>query len=323
MAVVALLSLALHHPFPPAPRRALVHSLARGFGSPAPPSSPTPTLDADAAALLEEARGDVDRARTNYVGYTLAFLQDADPELYAKLKQDPSRPECHEALVELTWDAIAAFLPVTHSPTPTPAAARKLTAIARAACDGSAAAPRVLDVGCGNGLLLPFLVASGMGAAEYRGVDLSSRMIDAATKAHGRLGARFEAVSFSKACEGEERYDAVVFNGALQFFADVEGTLAQAASVLATDATARIVISHLNGAEFVRKEAKDNPTTVRSTMPSLETLEVVASGLGLQVVIPSFFGSEVQEIEKGLEDFYLVVLRRVGDNDDNERVEHD
>ena len=29
----------------------------------------------------------------------------------------------------------------------------------------------------------------------------------------------------------------------------------------------------------------------------------------LQVVLPSFFGSEVSEIEKGLDDFYLVVLR--------------
>eukprot|EP00966_Prymnesium_polylepis_P148346 3426599-Prymnesium_polylepis.1 len=80
--------------------------------------------------------------------------------MYEAIKTDPQRPDCHEALVEVTWDAIAAFLPVTHSPTPTPAASQKLTAIARAAVDGSLKAPRVLDVGCGNGLLLPFLGAS-------------------------------------------------------------------------------------------------------------------------------------------------------------------
>lgn len=68
-------------------------------------------------------------------------------------------------------------------------------------------------------------------------------------------------------------------------------------------------MSHLNGAAFVRKEAEDNPTTVLSTMPSLASLEALASSVGLQVVLPSFFGSDVEEIEKGLDDFYLVVLR--------------
>ena len=130
----------------------------RGFGASSAAPSP-PKLDADAAALLEEAGGNVDRARTNYIGYTLAYLQDADPELYEAIRKDPKRPDCHEAIVEVTWDAIAAFLPVTHAPTPSVEAQRKLAAIARAGADGSLEAPAVLDVGCGNGLLLPFVAA--------------------------------------------------------------------------------------------------------------------------------------------------------------------
>jgi len=308
------------------PRAAQPLALAgRDFGASSPPAAPA--LDDDAAALLDEAGGDINRARTNYIGYTLAYLEDADPEMYEAIKTDPQRPDCHEALVEVTWDVIAAFLPVTHSPTPTPAASQKLTAIARAAVDGSLKAPRVLDVGCGNGLLLPFLGASGMPGSAYRGVDLSSRMIEVAKRVHAGAGARFDAVSFATVCgeaaeaakeaaageavcgEALKGYDAIVFNGALQFFVDPAETLASAAALLEPGEYSRIVLAHLNGASFVRKEAEDNPTTVRSTMPSLSALEVTATSLGLQVVLPSFYGSEVAEIEKGLDDFYLVVLR--------------
>merc|ERR1712050_251134 len=144
-------------------------------------------------------------------------------------------------------------------------------------------------------------------------MGLSSRMVEVATKAHADSGACFDAVSFATVCDeaGDEavRYDALVFNGALQFFVDPAETLGKAATMLAEGPYSRIVLSHLNGAAFVRKEAEDNPTTVRSTMPSLSRLESIAAGLGLQVVLPSFFGTEVEEIEAGLEDFFLVVLR--------------
>ena len=86
----------------------------------------------------------------------------------------------------MTWDAIAAFLPVTHEAAPSGEAQRRLGAIARVANDGSGPPPsRFLDVGCGTGLLLPFAVASGVPAAAYRGVDLSSRMVEVARQAHG------------------------------------------------------------------------------------------------------------------------------------------
>jgi len=129
------------------------------------------TLDDDARALLEENDGDVEKARTSYIGYTLAYLEEEMPDLYAALKTDPSRPDCHAVLVEVTFDAIAAFLPMTHNPTPDEATAQRLTAIARAVVplDGPA---RLLDVGCGNGILLPYVAACGAPPTDYRGIDL-------------------------------------------------------------------------------------------------------------------------------------------------------
>ena len=65
----------------------------------------------------------------------------------------------------------------------------------------------------------------------------------------------------------------------------------------------------ISGAAFVQKELEDNPTTVRSLMPTLEELEAIAAPLGLQVVLPSFLGADAESIAKALDAFYCVVLR--------------
>ena len=271
-------------------------------------------LDPDAEALLAEVDGDAGKARTSHMGYTLAYVKEEMPELYSRIRDDPTHPDAHRALVEITWDAIAAFLPVTHAPKPTPAASQKLTAVARAGCDGSELEPSVLDVGCGNGLLLPFLVACGAPAAKYRGIDVSEGMIGRAQAAHSdQPEATFDALSFGEVVEEVDAtpraYDTIYFNGALQFFEDSVFTIAGAARLLARTASARLVISHLNGAAFVRTEKADNPQTVLSTMPTLATLADAAAPLGFQVVLPAFLGTDPKDIENALEDFYLVVMR--------------
>jgi len=260
------------------------------------------------------------KARASFIGYTMAYLEDAEPELYAALKSDPTREDCHAAIVEITWDAIAAFLPVTHSPVPTPAAQKKLAAVARAGCDGVNPSPSTLDVGCGNGLLLPFLAACGAPPTKYRGIDLSGRMIKVAKAALERkvatepsyAGASFDEISFkevvAEAEQGGARYDVIYFNAALQFL-KLDDALAGAAKLLAPGPASRMVLSHLSGAAFVRKEREESATTVISTMPSLAELKAAAQRLGLQVAIPSFFGSETGEIEAAMDDFYLVILR--------------
>jgi len=270
-------------------------------------------LDSDAKALYDEMGGDAIKARTSYIGYTLAYIKDEMPELYEKIKNDPKEEEAHAALVELTWDAIAAFLPVTHSPTPPPESQKRLAVIARAGCDPSQPADATtLDVGCGTGLLLPYVGASGAPIEKYRGVDLSGRMIEVAkaTHAEGKYeGAAFDDVSFKEVVAEGGSYDSIFFNGALQFFADPTATIADAAKLLKPGPTSRLVVSHLNGAAFVRKEREENPTTVLSAMPSLAELEQTAATLGLQVALPSFLGTETADIERNLDDFYIAILR--------------
>lgn len=273
-------------------------------------------LESDAAAMLEEANGDANKARMNFIGYTMAFIQEEQPDVYEALTKNPERPDCHEALVEITWDSIAAFLPVTHSPTPTPGAAKRLEAIARGLVDVGGESVSVLDVGCGNGLLLPFLsdAAAGQSAQlEYQGIDLSSRMISAAEAAYARDGADFTCASFAAACEGPRKYDAICFNGALQFFAEPGATIEQAAVKLSDAPGARVVVAHINGGAFVRSEKAENPATVLSEMPTFQELKEIASGAGLEVAPWDGMSWETMGDDAAaevLDDFYFAVLRR-------------
>ena len=62
----------------------------------------------------------------------------------------------------------------------------------------------------------------------------------------------------------------------------------------------------------MRREFGDNPTTVKNTMPMLEMMNGIADANDLVCVLPSFLGTGFEEIELGLEKFYLMVFRRKG-----------
>lgn len=92
----------------------------------------------------------------------------------------------HAKYVELTYNTVATFMPGGEEVSKK--VSRRLEAIACAACPAAAGGGgvSVLDVGCGTGLLLPFLeAAAGPSGLHYRGIDLSARMVEAARQAHG------------------------------------------------------------------------------------------------------------------------------------------
>jgi len=64
----------------------------------------------------------------------------------------------------------------------------------------------------------------------------------------------------------------------------------------------------MQGASFVRREQEENPAVVRGAMPALAEIEEMARELGMRVAVPSFLGSEPEQIARGMEDFYLAVL---------------
>ena len=67
-----------------------------------------------------------------------------------------------------------------------------------------------------------------------------------------------------------------------------------------------------NGSTFshVRRELGDNPTTVKNMMPTIQMMQGIAEQSDLQLIIPSFLGTEIDDIERNFESFYLVILQR-------------
>ena len=233
--------------------RAHVRMAARGFGAAKPEkgrrteegSATQPALD-----CLRRADGDLDRAQSLYFADAARALRTREPQAFERLvafKQShaaaaptsgaahvgESDAGAHELLLELTWDSVAAFMPEAQRPTRE--IEGRLRRIAHAATDGlGPVSGTLLDVGCGDGALVPHVAAAA--ACDYVGIDLSSVMVARARRAHP--AARFERRSFSAWAErpGAPRCASIVFNGALQFFADQKATLALAAAHLAPGA---------------------------------------------------------------------------------------
>ena len=92
----------------------------------------------------------------------------------------------------------------------------------------------VLDLGCGEGVLVDFLrAAGGSEGCRYTGVDLSERAIEAARAARGDQLTRF-VVADAEAWEpGPERFDAIVLNECLYYFHEPLETLRRYLGALA------------------------------------------------------------------------------------------
>ncbi len=103
---------------------------------------------------------------------------------------------------------------------------------------------RILDLGCGPGVLAPYLAAAG---ATMVGIDLSPRLIAVARRNHGKL-ARFMVGDATRlpalALVGAESFDGVTFLLSIQDIDPLAAALDSAAWALRTRGRLVIVMSH-------------------------------------------------------------------------------
>ena len=277
-----------------------------------------PALDPQAEKYLKDANGMLQVAQARLFNDCIRSLHSSNPELYSKIERHHEMMgkgsidlAGHQKLVEVTWDTMAKYLPVLGNAADSSAAAKlekRLKMIAKAVCgtesrSAGARGPSILDVGCGDGALFPCLLKAGASSSGYLGIDLSRLMVDAARSAHP--GGRFEQGGFldSPHSAPPAAYDAVLFNGSLQFFPDVSAALRRAALCLRPGG--RVVLAHAHGAAFVAEERRGSPATVVSNMPTLEELTGLAHEVGARVVPPEQLG---WRDPAGLDAFYLAAL---------------
>jgi len=97
-------------------------------------------------------------------------------------------------------------------------------------CDQVAGSMRVLDLGCGDGLLLEFL-ARGPGR-QLAGVDLSSHSLSLARRRLALSGAKLEEGRAQELPFADDSFDACVSHMALMLMSEIEQVAAEVARVL-------------------------------------------------------------------------------------------
>lgn len=99
---------------------------------------------------------------------------------------------------------------------------------------------RVLDVGTGTGVLLPFFKEQGVDLADVVGVDVSPGMLEVARRRYPQAGFWEGDVADFRPAEGEELFDAVFFNAVFGNVFDQAAALGAVGAV--TRRGARVVI---------------------------------------------------------------------------------
>ena len=137
----------------------------------------------------------------------------------------------------------------------------------------------VLDVGCGYGVLVPFLKKAGFKAKQIHGVDLSSEMIGHAKVFHPDVASKgkFEALDFladATSSGSNEKYRSVVFCSALHDMPDLKAALIKTRNELldTEKGGSRLVIVHAQGASHVLNQNKQNPLLVPRGLPTAAEL---------------------------------------------------
>lgn len=252
-------------------------------------------LSKEAKKLLKKHGNNVDAASSGYYKTQMEQIEQGSIEVM------------HAARVAATWNTVALFLPHDYQRTKgkvEPFVERRLRHIA-SACQGNKVDDfELLDVGCGDGALVPYLP----GNCHFNGLDLSSEMIALAKQRY--TGMNFWVGGFPQNVPAGSLYDVVVFNGSLQFFRETRLAIEEAASLLKPGG--RIVLSHVNGAKFVKDECKRNPAVAVRTMPNKLNLDVMAAVAGLKILEKSMLHlvDYNERLDGDDEVFYLEVLEK-------------
>lgn len=130
-----------------------------------------------------------------------------------------------------------------------PDAAAKLAEIV--AASGLSRRARVLDVGCGTGLLTPHLVDAVGETGVVIGIDFAEEMIRLAAAKEFGPNVRFQTADAAELPFPEADFDAVFCNNCFPHFPDKPGVLRELRRVLKTGGI--LVICHTSSREAVNR----------------------------------------------------------------------
>lgn len=206
--------------------------------------------------------------------------------------EDQVRTKLHE----ITWDSSASFRDKRHQ---TSAVSMNIEQHMLAVANWSLQTSthtnqlKLLDVGCGNGILLKYVniqaskVCSQWTDKNFYGVDLSSEMIKFAKKNYPK--AHFTQTNFFN-YQASESFTSITFNECFHYFVNPSDVIKKAISLLSKKGI--ILISHPRGFHNVELQRASSQLLVPKLLPSAEEVLSLANTYELDVLISPDVKSE-------------------------------
>lgn len=197
---------------------------------------------------------------------TYDVMDSKEKQLESLRSQQWSKQNVLSKLLEITWDESAQFRFERHQNKDTSKDIHDyMISLAKIIAQNEG---NVLDVGCGDGILLKYLhlVVDKSIESRVTGVDLSQEMIRFARQ-------NFPLATYVKTnlldYQPEKKFSTVVFNECLHNFLNVEETLKYVELNLITDES-KIIISHPRGYDNLVSQYIKNRWLVPSLLPKNE-----------------------------------------------------
>lgn len=159
------------------------------------------------------------------------------------------------------------------------------------------AGDRILDAGCGSGVLVPFLLERITASGLLYEVDFAEKMIEVNRRMHPQENIRYLLSDAENIPLEEGSCDAVICFSSFPHFQDQERALASLARILKNQGIFNL--SHFHSSEGIQKHHEPCPAVMHDRLPEEATMRTWLQKAGLTV-------------EKFIDEpgFYCVIARK-------------